>query len=62
MKILVTGSAGFIGSHVVDALADKHEIVILDKPGASSPCQKAGLPERKGNIRIWRCQDRVEVV
>ena len=30
MKISVMGGAGFIGSHVVDALADKHEIVILD--------------------------------
>ena len=30
MKILITGGAGFIGSHVVDALADKHEIVVLD--------------------------------
>jgi UDP-glucose 4-epimerase len=31
MKILVTGGAGFIGSHVVDRLVeDKHEIVVLD--------------------------------
>ena len=31
MKILVTGGAGFIGSHVADAyLALGHEVVILD--------------------------------
>ena len=31
MKIIVTGGAGFIGSHLVDKLVEyKHEVIILD--------------------------------
>src|SRR5512137_2777910 len=30
MKVLVTGGAGFIGSNLVEALVDNHEVTVLD--------------------------------
>src|SRR6266540_3568931 len=32
MRVLLTGGAGFIGSHVADALAERgHEVVVVDR-------------------------------
>lgn len=43
MKLLVTGGAGFIGSHTVDALLKKgHEVTILDN--LQKPVHLKGKP------------------
>lgn len=43
MRVLVTGGAGFIGGHIVDALAELgHEVVVLDNLDARA---HAGTPE-----------------
>ena len=44
MRALVTGGAGFIGSHTVDALIEKgHEVTILDS--LEKPVHLSGMPE-----------------
>ncbi|HTK66774.1 MAG TPA: NAD-dependent epimerase/dehydratase family protein [Pseudonocardia sp.] len=53
MRILVTGGAGFIGSHVADLLADRgHEALLLD----------ALLPQAHGSRQPPRWSDRHELV
>ena len=62
MKILVTGGAGFIGSHVADALlADGHDVHILDDLSSG---KKANLPDgatfHKGDIRSAKVEGLFE--
>ena len=38
MRALVTGGAGFIGSHIVDRLIDEgHKVVIVDNMSTGKP-------------------------
>ena len=47
MRILVTGGAGFIGSHIVDAyLAQGHEVLALDSLWEHGGGRRQNIPER----------------
>jgi len=59
LKILITGEAGFIGSHTVDALlAKRHEVKIMDS--LESPVHLKGRPDYipeeaefiRGDVRV----------
>ena len=62
MNILITGGAGYIGSHIVEKLANKKNIIILDnlKTGykklinKKSIFIKGDIKNRKLLIRIIR--------
>ena len=70
MKTLVTGGAGFIGSHIVDRLlADGHDVVVLDDFSTGHPenlAEAAGLTVVEGDIRdfdtVNRCMQGVDWV
>ena len=52
MKAMVTGGAGFIGSHLVDALVDnKHEVVVYDNLSTGNPSNIAGAI-KKGAVFV----------
>lgn len=52
MKILVTGGAGFIGSHIVDQLvAENHEVAVVDSLWSEGGGKESNL---NPNVRFYR--------
>ena len=53
MKVLITGGAGFIGSHIVAALQGRAEVVVLDNLRSGYAANLAGLDAEfiRGDVR-----------
>ena len=53
MRIIVTGGAGFIGSHIVDAyLAAGHDVLALDSLWEHGGGRRANVPERASFVHM----------
>lgn len=62
MRVLVTGAAGFVGSHVVDHMvANGHEVVALDRRRPGHDADNPGATWVRGDVRdpdVWMEQAR----
>ena len=53
MRVIITGGAGFIGSHIADAyIAAGHEVLALDSLWEHGGGRRANLPEKAGFVHM----------
>jgi UDP-glucose 4-epimerase len=53
MRIIITGGAGFIGSHIADAyLAAGHEVVVIDSLWAHGGGRRDNLPDKASFVHL----------
>ncbi|MHB8141724.1 MAG: NAD-dependent epimerase/dehydratase family protein [Vulcanimicrobiaceae bacterium] len=61
MRIIVTGGAGFIGSHIADAyVAAGHEVLVLDSLWEHGGGRRSNVPERAGFVHMDVRDEQVE--
>jgi UDP-glucose 4-epimerase len=59
LTVLVTGGAGYIGSHTVRMLRDRgHDVVVLDSMELGHPAALLGADYVQGDIRDAGSRDR----
>lgn len=60
-RILVTGGAGFIGSHLADTLIKRHQVVVLDNLSVGDKANLTGFLKNNGKLIIGDIRDEVAV-